>query len=871
MKVSALLLSTIFLTTAMVQALPREPGHPQPTPSDPQKKSGHEHVEHALPHTRQDRPPLNQLSRPDTTSSANQSSPDDLPQLPLSSTFSLQNQPQAVASCSSNDFASRSGRSLLDFIRQAPTSCVNDLFSLTGSQAYYVFRESQMVSVANEVASLSPNYQGNNNQGMEQLILFLRAGYYVQYYHSSDVGNYGNNMKTAIRRALDGYFSSPGYPLSTDDHGAILREAITLIDSAGENARYLYIVKDMLSRFNQDYASSWYMRAATNSNFTVLFRGHYNSDFENLILSDTSILNSLTNFISAHDYMIGQDGEFLLNNAARELGRFLQHSSIHPQVRPKVKSLINQYSINNGPGIWAGAAEMADYYDSANCQYYGVCNFKQQLATQVLPISHNCSTSVRIRAQQMSASELQQSCDELSDQEAYFHNKLQTNQIPVADDYNDQLEIVVFDSSDDYSAYSGILFGNDTNNGGIYLEGDPSDSNNTARFIAYEATWLPDFQVWNLSHEYVHYLDGRFNMKGNFSDYLTADTVWWLEGFAEYIDKKNDNDAAINLGRNRQFYLSTIFRNTYNDGSDRVYRWGYLAVRFLYERQPQVINSILQYFRAGNYSGYTSYLNARLTQYDSEWMSWLLTVQSTDDDDNGNPPPPPPAISELQHGDSRVIAANNASDAVEFRFEVPAGTASVEVKISGGSGDADLYVRRSARATDDDWDYRPWQTGNEETVTITTPQTGTWYIRVAPYNTFSNVTLSLQIVASDDGNGGGTTVPDQCANQSGLTFVPQLQNETNMVVCIDGSQQVYGYFYVADNVSKVTLKTGNGSGETALYYQDQGYPTTSQYDRRVDAAGADETLVINNPTANSYHHFLLSSGHSGTSLQLLME
>jgi microbial collagenase len=35
---------------------------------------------------------------------------------------------------------------------------------------------------------------------------------------------------------------------------------------------------------------------------------------------------------------------------------------------------------------------------------------------------------------------------------------------------------------------------------------------------------------WNLEHEYVHYLDGRFDMEGDFAAATAKPTVWWIEG-----------------------------------------------------------------------------------------------------------------------------------------------------------------------------------------------------------------------------------------------------------------------------------------------------------------------------------------------------
>uniref|UniRef100_UPI0038F7C44D collagenase n=1 Tax=Streptomyces turgidiscabies TaxID=85558 RepID=UPI0038F7C44D len=80
----------------------------------------------------------------------------------------------------------------------------------------------------------------------------------------------------------------------------------------------------------------------------------------------------------------------------------------------------------------------------------------------------------------------------------------------------------------------------------MYLEGDPSVVGNQANFIAYEASYAnAEHYVWNLEHEYVHYLDGRFDLYGNFNS-PTEDIVWWSEGVAEYIANLDNNDAAKN-------------------------------------------------------------------------------------------------------------------------------------------------------------------------------------------------------------------------------------------------------------------------------------------------------------------------------------
>jgi hypothetical protein len=76
-----------------------------------------------------------------------------------------------------------------------------------------------------------------------------------------------------------------------------------------------------------------------------------------------------------------------------------------------------------------------------------------------------------------------------------------------------------------------------------------------------------------------------------------------------------------------------------------------------------------------------------------------------------------------------------------FRILVPAGVSSLVVTISGGSGDADLYVRHGQQPTLSAYNCRPYTGGNSETCNFSNPQSGDWHIMLHGYTSFSGVTL----------------------------------------------------------------------------------------------------------------------------------
>ena len=92
-----------------------------------------------------------------------------------------------------------------------------------------------------------------------------------------------------------------------------------------------------------------------------------------------------------------------------------------------------------------------------------------------------------------------------------------------------------------------------------------------------------------------------------------------------------------------------------------------------------------------------------------------------------------------------------------YKIAVPSGQSKLEIVQSGGSGDADLYVKRGSQPTSSSYDYRPYLNGNNETVTVTNPVAGDWYVSIYAYSTYSSLTLKATYSTSGGGGGGACT------------------------------------------------------------------------------------------------------------------
>jgi len=178
----------------------------------------------------------------------------------------------------------------------------------------------------------------------------------------------------------------------------------------------------------------------------------------------------------------------------------------------------------------------------------------------------------------------------------------------------------------------------------------------------------------------------------------------------------------------------------------------------------------------------------------------------------------------------------------KFIIDVPAGAANLQFNMSGGSGDADLYIKSASEPTTSSYDCRPYLGGNNETCTINAPQAGTYHIMLRAYSSFSNVTLR----ASYD-------EPVVGINKTSLS----------------GATGNWQHFTldIASATAALDVIMSGGTGDADLYVRYGATPTTTSYNCRPYRAGNNETCSFSNPQAGTWHISIRAySAYSGVSL-----
>jgi pseudolysin/vibriolysin len=166
-----------------------------------------------------------------------------------------------------------------------------------------------------------------------------------------------------------------------------------------------------------------------------------------------------------------------------------------------------------------------------------------------------------------------------------------------------------------------------------------------------------------------------------------------------------------------------------------------------------------------------------------------------------------------------------------FSIQVPAGASNLVMSISGGSGDADLYTRFGSLPTTSTYDCRPYKTGNNESCTVSSPQAGTYYLKVHGYSSYSNVTVKASYTTGGGGGGSDSVdLPTVTTGNWSATYTETVQAGHTVKFAISG-----------------------GTGDADLYVRAGAAPTTSTYSCRPYLTGNNESCTFTPSTTTTYY------------------
>ena len=184
---------------------------------------------------------------------------------------------------------------------------------------------------------------------------------------------------------------------------------------------------------------------------------------------------------------------------------------------------------------------------------------------------------------------------------------------------------------------------------------------------------------------------------------------------------------------------------------------------------------------------------------DFNYRSRIATYRGAYSGDGVNPgwtpalaiKPEPSTGNVLQNG-VPVTGLSGATGSQQFwTMNVPSGASNLQFQTSGGTGDADLYVRFGSAPTTTTYDCGPVTSDNNENCSFSSPAAGTWHVMVQGYASYSGATLvgsyqtgtgstcnSISDVEPNDSRSAAQALSGPCTQVSG-TFLNDASTQRN--------------------------------------------------------------------------------------------
>ncbi len=205
-----------------------------------------------------------------------------------------------------------------------------------------------------------------------------------------------------------------------------------------------------------------------------------------------------------------------------------------------------------------------------------------------------------------------------------------------------------------------------------------------------------------------------------------------------------------------------------------------------------------------------------------------------------------PTDTTLSNG-TAVTGNYAAQESKYFVLDVPAGASNLSFTTTGSNGDVDLYVKFGSRPSTTDNSCKSEGQNSNETCTISSIQTGKYYVLV--YGYAASTSVSVKGSYSTGGGGGGDTVLSNGVAVTGISLAANAQRFFTLAV--------------PSGASNLKFVSSGGSGDVDIYVKFGSKPTTTSYDCKSDGSSNAETCNISSAQSGTY--YVLMNAYSASS------
>ncbi|EOO25724.1 hypothetical protein IIU_06092 [Bacillus cereus VD133] len=512
---------------------------------------------------------------------------------------------------------------LVDLLVTIQWNDIKDLFEFNNNSLVFYQDQNRVQFIIDAIATQGKLYTNNDSKGLETLIEVLRSGFYLGFYHSELQYLNERSFHDRCLPALNIIAENPNFQLGTPEQDKVVSSYGRLIGNASSNVKTVQDATAILKQYNDHlgtYMEEYSKRDAVYALVhgigydlqTYLNTTHQQSNqtpwYGNI---DGFVEETGTLALSEH---ITRDTGWLINNAIYYVGQIGVFHSTPSKGLQILTQVLELYPYLSEQYLTA-AQQISDNYDGKD--YNGnTIDYKKILEdgkNKYLPKTYTFDNgSMVVKAgDKVTEDKIKRLYWASKEVQAQFFRLVGNNQPLDKGNADNVLTMVIYNSPEDYQL-NHLLYGYDTNNGGIYIEG-------IGTFFTYERT--PQESVFSLEelfrHEFTHYLQGRYEVPGLFGQgdmYQDERLTWFEEGNAEFFAGSTRTNGVVprksiidrlSIDPTQRYTVAQTLYARY--GTWDFYNYSFALQSYMYNEHFDFFDKLDNLIRSNNVAEYDAY------------------------------------------------------------------------------------------------------------------------------------------------------------------------------------------------------------------------------------------------------------------------
>ena len=534
-----------------------------------------------------------------------------------------------------------SNKQLTDLLVTIQWYQIPELFQFNSNSLKFYQDDSRMQAIIDKLAEQGQAYTKDDSKGIETLVETLRAAFYLGFYHDELSKLNERSYHDKCLPALKTIAKNPNFKLGTSEQNKVISSYGMLIGNASADVEVIQYAGEIFKQYNDNLSTFIEDRTKGDAIYNLMKGIDY--DVQSYMHAtgkepkDTMWYRNIDSFINeiSRFALIGtvtDKNGWLINNGIYYASRFGKLHSTQTKGQQVTTEAMRIYPYL-GEQYFVAAEQITTNYGGvdANGKTINLDQIREDGKKKYLPKTYTFDDGAIVfkAGDKVSEEKIKRLYWAAKEVRSQFYRTVGSDKPLESGHADDVLTMVIYNSPDEYQ-FNRQLYGYETNNGGIYIEG-------IGTFFTYERT--PEQSIYSLEelfrHEFTHYLQGRYEVPGLWGQgdmYKNERLTWYEEGNAEFFAGSTRLDSVVprksmigGLSNDpaKRYTAEQTLNAKY--GTWDFYNYSFALQSYMYNNRPEMFDKIHDLIRANDVPGYDAYRSAlsKDNQLNQDYQSYM--------------------------------------------------------------------------------------------------------------------------------------------------------------------------------------------------------------------------------------------------------